>query len=535
MIKDFKSFCKQVCQFNNPQELIMHLYNMVKTENSKLPDQLPVNFDKKDLNKFIESFARMNDEVTTMKFIDLIYKVGHCLGTLKYNTTLTLEDFKIDANLVKEYRQELSKYKNIIDKDLVLKKYLEKAKELLKNNKSSIVSIIKSGARSSDTQLKQMILSKGLLDTGFSTQFIEGNYFEGLSLSDFETSALAARKALYDKTMSTSRPGYLTRQLVYALSHLYIEEDDCGTKNYFPYFVNEDNHKSFYGKYMYNKETNKEELITNTEALIGKTIYVRSALLCQSKNLCRKCVGEYYYPFKHIGIITAQTVGERATQLTLRVFHTGSSVSLQSDITEIINQHSDYLDMQNRIISLKQEAELVLPKDVIISKNNNILLHDTEIIINLENGKTIKFTIMQGSKLLVKPGKVKGNIIQLNPINITNAISAVENFLKMKIVITNFSQLSKLLTITSKLLSYDTTFPQFMYEILILGLLTDENNEPIAINKQLTFPMFKQPIKIMPHYLGIGLLFEDARRALKQRVLSNREPVKSPLLEFLKI
>ncbi len=529
-----KEFCKTVVSFNNHKDLLMYLFNLVKGNSNATMPTIPDILDKKTFNVFLVEFAKHNSKEITMHFIDLVYKAGHCLSTLKHNVTLTLEDFMVDDDIKQEYKAVLKQQTKIVDKDLVLKRYLEKAKENLKQRNSTILDIIQSGARSSDTQLRQIILSRGMLDTGFNTEFVEGCYFDGLSIHDFEISSLAARKALYDKTMSTAKPGYLTRQLVYALSHIYIDSEDCGTKEYMPYKITQDNYKSFYGKYYFDIETNTEKVMHNPEQFINKIVPVRSPFLCKSQNVCRKCIGEYYYDFKHVGIITAQTIGERATQLTLRVFHTGSAVSLQSDIMDIVKQYPDYIDLHDRIITVKQEAELILPPDTIISKNTNIILHDVEVMLQYSDGTVIRFTIMQGSKLLVQPGKVKGNIIQLIPLSITNAIVAIENFLKMKLSIENLNQLLKIQTILYKLITYDSPFPYFMYELLLLSQLTNQNNKPFYYNRKLEFPLIKQPLKNMPMLLGIGLLFENPRKALRY-MIQNKDGIiaNSPLKKLL--
>jgi hypothetical protein len=65
--------------------------------------------------------------------------------------------------------------------------------------------------------------------------------------------------------------------------------------------------------------------------LIEKQIQVRSPILCKSAKVCQTCYGDLHKTInsRFIGIIAAQTLGERATQLVLRTFHTSGSAIIK--------------------------------------------------------------------------------------------------------------------------------------------------------------------------------------------------------------
>ena len=71
----------------------------------------------------------------------------------------------------------------------------------------------------------------------------------------------------------------------------------------------------------------------NYKDIIGKTIWIRSPILCKSSKLCHICYGDLYKKLnsRFVGIIAAQTLGERGTQLVLRTFHTSGSAVIQGE------------------------------------------------------------------------------------------------------------------------------------------------------------------------------------------------------------
>jgi hypothetical protein len=104
----------------------------------------------------------------------------------------------------------------------------------------------------------------------------------------------------------------------------------------------------------------------------------------------------------------------------------------------------------------------------------------------------------------------------------------------MKLSINNLNQLLKIETILYRLITYDTPFPYFMYELLLLSQLTDQNNNPFYYNRKLEFPLVKQPLKNMPGLLGIGLMFENPRKSLRYMIQNKDNKVAdTPLKKLL--
>lgn len=157
-------------------------------------------------------------------------------------------------------------------------------------------SLVLSGARG-EKQVRQIVAARGLLDPG-STAFeadikdfiFHRSLVEGLSSGEAYNAAMNARSSMCDKKIGTAYAGGLTRSLVFALWDYRIVSEDCG-----------------------NDHTQ------------------RNAVTCREMHgCCAKCYGsmpdgQNALPGFPAGLIAAQSIGERGTQLSMQSFHVGES------------------------------------------------------------------------------------------------------------------------------------------------------------------------------------------------------------------
>ncbi|XP_057835317.2 photosystem I P700 chlorophyll a apoprotein A1-like [Cryptomeria japonica] len=88
-----------------------------------------------------------------------------------------------------------------------------------------------SGARGSTSQVHQLVGMRGLMSDprGKIVDLpIQGNFREGLSLTEYIISCYGARKGVVDTSIRTTDAGYLTRRLVEVVQHLVVCKVDCG-------------------------------------------------------------------------------------------------------------------------------------------------------------------------------------------------------------------------------------------------------------------------------------------------------------------
>jgi DNA-directed RNA polymerase subunit beta' len=224
----------------------------------------------------------------------------------------------------------------------------------------SVHMMTNSGAKGNIQQLRQMAGMRGLM-TAPNGRIIElpirSSFREGLSVLEYFISTHGARKGLADTAIRTADSGYLTRRLIDVSQDVIIQEVDCGVTTG---IWAEDRTKQtgvplrdrIVGRITFQSvvhpgtaevlvEANDEITEAIADKIVGagvERVPIRSPLTCQAKaGLCQRCYGRslarghFVEMGEAVGIISAQSIGEPGTQLTMRTFHTGGIAGL--DIT----------------------------------------------------------------------------------------------------------------------------------------------------------------------------------------------------------
>ncbi|MDH5560962.1 MAG: DNA-directed RNA polymerase subunit beta' [Deltaproteobacteria bacterium] len=221
-----------------------------------------------------------------------------------------------------------------------------------------------SGARGSEHQSRQLGGMRGLMakPTGEIIETpITANFREGLNVLQYFISTHGARKGLADTALKTANSGYLTRRLVDVSQDCVISELDCGTTEGIiiePLLENGEIivklEERILGRITqediidpYSKEVIVKEGEMITEKHMDKIdaagvdqVKIRSVLSCESKNgICALCYGRdlargtLVSVGEAVGVISAQSIGEPGTQLTMRTFHIGGTASRKVEAT----------------------------------------------------------------------------------------------------------------------------------------------------------------------------------------------------------
>jgi DNA-directed RNA polymerase subunit beta' len=206
-----------------------------------------------------------------------------------------------------------------------------------------------SGARGSQAQIGQLAGMRGpmrrpsgeVLETP-----IKASFREGLSSLEYFSSTHGARKGLVDTAMKTADSGYLTRKLADVAQHVVVAEEDCRTHEGIrkTAFAGRVASRGIVHPLTGKTVVARGEMISPEQARVIETLglnelEVRSPLCCRAaRGVCRLCYGMDRSTGKlvelgtAVGIIAAQSIGEPATQLTMRTFHGGGQASAD-DIT----------------------------------------------------------------------------------------------------------------------------------------------------------------------------------------------------------
>ncbi len=382
---------------------------------------------KKEIGDVIDQVYRHTGQKETVLFADAIMALGF-RNAFKAGISFGKDDMIIPASKegmvdetraqVKDYEQQYQdglitqqeKYNKVIDAwsqcgDKVANAMMDEIKATPKTDSgrlapiNSIYMMANSGARGSQTQMKQLAGMRGLMAKP-SGEIIEtpiiSNFKEGLTVLEYFNSTHGARKGLADTALKTANSGYLTRRLVDVSQDATIVEEDCGTERYLEMrsivqggstiaslgerilgrTLAEDLVDSKTGDVVVTAGTLLDEAhIAQIEALGIQTAYIRSPLVCEAKTgVCGTCYGRDLArgtPVnigEAVGVIAAQSIGEPGTQLTMRTFHIGGAAQLNevSNLEAMVDGTVAYRDMptitdaRGRRLSLARGGELVL-------------------------------------------------------------------------------------------------------------------------------------------------------------------------------
>jgi DNA-directed RNA polymerase subunit beta' len=394
---------------------------------------LEVNFlvKKKQLGDIIDRCIQRHGTTTTSEVLDNIKALGY-----KYSTKSAITVAVCDADIPASKKDILAEADALVEKvdkqykrgyisrEEKSKKFIEiwnaatdKVTDALKasydTEHNPIHMMADSGARGSINQIRQLAGMRGLIaNTSGSTieMPIRANYREGLNILEYFISSRGARKGLADTALRTADSGYLTRRLVDVSQDVIIRHKDCGTTVGIEIFdikngneMIEPLSERLVGRYLVEslKDSKTGELICSKDKLIsehdaakivaaleeeGKTsIQIRSVLQCKARNgVCAKCYGanlangSVVQVGEAVGVISAQSIGEPGTQLTMRTFHTGGIASAE-DITQGLPRVEELFESRKpkgaaiiskiggvvRIEEIKKTKQITVTEDII--------------------------------------------------------------------------------------------------------------------------------------------------------------------------
>jgi DNA-directed RNA polymerase subunit beta' len=298
-----------------------------------------------------------------------------------------------------------------------------------------------SGARGSDKQMMQLAGMRGLMAKP-SGEIIEtpirSNFREGLSVGEYFISTHGARKGLADTALKTANSGYLTRRLVDVAQDCIVVEEDCQTLDgigvralieggeiidrladrILGRVAIEDVYDIEGNLLVGANEEITEEVAQQIEMSGLDEAKIRSVLTCESRRgVCAFCYGRDLARGKMVaigeavGIISAQSIGEPGTQLTMRTFHIGG-IATAGSVAQSSHQskQAGRIKFQGIVAVRNREGNLV-------AMNRNGFL----VLVDENNREREKYQIPYGAVLMVADGeKVKDGtrLAEWDPYNI---------------------------------------------------------------------------------------------------------------------
>jgi DNA-directed RNA polymerase subunit beta' len=286
-----------------------------------------------------------------------------------------------------------------------------------------------SGARGSKQQIRQLSGMRGLMAKP-SGEIIEtpitANFREGLNVLQYFISTHGARKGLADTALKTADSGYLTRRLCDVAQDVIVTELDCGTADgiYVEPIVEsgeiiEPLADRIVGRVALEDVLDydgtvlvraNDEITEDLAAVIEKAgkdrVKIRSVLTCESRRgVCQLCYGRNLATGRGVeqgeavGIISAQSIGEPGTQLTMRTFHIGGAATggaEQNKQEAKSDGFARYLDIR----TVRNEA------NELIAMNRTGLI----TVADDKGRERERYQVVYGAKILVEDGvRVKAN------------------------------------------------------------------------------------------------------------------------------
>ena len=411
---------------------------------------------KKALRDIIADILKYTNNAVTAQFLDDIKDLGYKMayrGGLSFNlddviipegkVEMVNEGYEGVEEVLNNYNMGFitnnERYNGVIDiwthVNAKLTQSVMKTLSTDKQGFNSIYMMLDSGARGSKEQIRQLCGMRGLMakpqksgSTG--SQIIENpilaNFKEGLSVLEYFISTHGARKGLADTALKTADAGYLTRRLVDVAQDVIINEPDCGTLRGLVATALKNNEEvvaslseRILGRTtvhdIYHPMTGKlivksgeqitEDIADQIENSPIERVEIRSVLTCEAENgVCAKCYGRNLATGKMVqmgeavGVISAQSIGEPGTQLTLRTFHVGGIAGNVSTQSTVVARYDGVAEIEElRTVEWQDEkGEMV---DIVVSRLAEIKIVDKNTGIPLSTN-----SLPYGSKLFVKNG-----------------------------------------------------------------------------------------------------------------------------------
>jgi len=428
--------------------------------NDVLPESMPyINglLKKKGLAQLVQYCYLKAGLQTTVHMLDEVKKLGFLYAT-RAGISIGIDDMVVPedkGNLVREAEKQVievqqqyqegaitqsERYNKIIEiwskvTEAVSDKMFKGMEEDDRTGRilNPIYIMADSGARGSKQQIRQLSGMRGLMAKP-SGEIIEtpitANFREGLNVLQYFISTHGARKGLADTALKTADSGYLTRRLCDVAQDVIITEDDCGTSDgiYVEPIIESgeiieplrdrivgrvalEDQRDYENNVIVgvNQEIT-EDLASAIQAAGIERVKIRSVLTCESKRgVCRLCYGRNLATGRMVergeavGIISAQSIGEPGTQLTMRTFHIGGAATRVSEQSTQDAKSDGYVRFNNVNTVRNNKGEL-------IAMNRNGIL----IIVDEKQRERERYPVVYGAKINVEDGApVKANQILL--------------------------------------------------------------------------------------------------------------------------
>lgn len=307
----------------------------------------PVN--KKKLDSIFKEIMLKN-QFDYAKSIDKAMDVGFLYATL-YPKSIDLDMLEVPASIM-NMKNKLLQTKDVSEQSKIIEEIEAALLEHLKKIKSDLYYIVASGGAKGISQLRQMMVCKGLIQDpdGNILPPIVKSINEGYTPKEYFDASAGSRKGTADRAINTGNGGYAYRKMVYVVGNVLadISNADCGTKRTMNIKLTKDLFDRMTGRYALD---DKDNIIPISKSMIGKIVKLRTPIFCKTDSICRICYGELIKQIntKNVGMVAAQEVASLSEKI-MKSFHTGGAVIMEKfdAIKELMDNLDDVLEKKLR-------------------------------------------------------------------------------------------------------------------------------------------------------------------------------------------
>ena len=446
--------------------------------NSIMPTDFPyiqASVRKPEMKKIISEVIERYNKAELRIFLDSMKSVGFTFGA-KAGLTVAMNDVKTPPTknqILEKYEAEAEKVEKLYLDDIITEterkqKIIEiwneatdqvqyaMSAELEAEQFNPVDMMVKSGARGNMMQVRQLAGMRGLVANpkgDIIERPIKSNFREGMSVLEYFISTHGARKGLADTALRTADSGYLTRRLVDVAAGIVVK--DLGDENIDWRGTNKKVvidgklsrylHSTLYGRVLAEDiKVDKKVVEMENGTKLTKGTYIDAEVLdgiaksgvedvnvlTPFNSLNPESMDPLCYGFslatgkpvevgEAVGIISAQSIGEPGTQLTMRTFHTGGVVGLDitSGLPRIVELFEARTPKGKSVLSPIQGK--VKSVEVTPEGNRNIIIgnekEDVELLVLRRQTMLINQgdTVEAGQSLTTGPKDPK-EVLQIN-------------------------------------------------------------------------------------------------------------------------
>ena len=446
--------------------------------NSIMPTDFPyiqASVRKPEMKKIISEVIERYNKAELRIFLDSMKSVGFTFGA-KAGLTVAMNDVKTPPSknqILEKYEAEAEKVEKLYLDDIITEterkqKIIEiwneatdqvqyaMSAELEAEQFNPVDMMVKSGARGNMMQVRQLAGMRGLVANpkgDIIERPIKSNFREGMSVLEYFISTHGARKGLADTALRTADSGYLTRRLVDVAAGIVVK--DLGDENIDWRGTNKKVvidgklsrylHSTLYGRVLAEDiKVDKKVVEMENGTKLTKGTYIDAEVLdgiaksgvedvnvlTPFNSLNPESMDPLCYGFslatgkpvevgEAVGIISAQSIGEPGTQLTMRTFHTGGVVGLDitSGLPRIVELFEARTPKGKSVLSpIKGKVKSV---EVTPEGNRNVIIgnekEDVELLVLRRQTMLINQgdTVEAGQSLTTGPKDPK-EVLQIN-------------------------------------------------------------------------------------------------------------------------